>query len=338
METKITIRDIANYANVGTTTVSRVLNDHPYVSEDKRQRVLSAIDELNYRPSQIARRLRGSRSGLIGLLTEDVATTPYAVEIVKGAQEAAWEQDMVLLVADSNRNRDSAEVAIELLLERGVEGIIYATMYHHSVILPDNLKSIPTVLANCFLDDASLPAIVPDEVQGGFDATQILIQSGHTRIGFVNLGPTETELPPPTPAMTGRLEGYRTALETYGIPFDPSLVTYTNQTPQENHRIFREMLESPNRPTAFFCGNDRVAMSCYSVVLSFGLSIPEDIAIVGFDNHLDIAEGLWPQLTTVQLPHYEMGKQAVENLLSNQTTTHPIQHKITCPLVIRDSI
>jgi len=339
METKITIRDIANHAKVGTTTVSRVLNNHPYVSEDKRQRVLDAIDTLNYRPSQMARNLRGGASGLIGILTDEVVTTPYAVDIIGGAQEAAWAHDMVLLIADIGKKPEAIDDMIEMLLDRQVEGIVYATMYHRAVELPSSLNNVPTVLANCFVEDESLPAVVPDEYDGGYNATLELLRAGHQRIGFINLGQIGNGVPLPLPAITGRLKGYQAALAEYGIAFDKELVRYTNQSPEGNYHHAKALMSLPNPPTAIFCGNDKIAMSCYGVFAELGLKIPDDVALVGFDNIIDIAEGLLPTLTTLQLPHFEMGKQAIEYLLNldNQDKV-PQLNLLPCPLVRRESV
>ena len=338
MDNKITIRDIAKHAKVGTTTVSRVLNNHPYVSEAKRQRVLQAIEELRYRPSPTARHMRGTPSGLLGFLTDDVATTPYAVDIIRGAQEVAWENNMVLLIADSGNNRASAEAAVDVFLDRHVEGIIYSAMYHREVELPAGLEDVPTVLANCFLEDRTVPSVVPDEFNGGFNATEALIKAGHTRIGFINLWEVREGVPPPVPASNGRLLGYRYALQENNILFDESLVRFTNQTPPENYYHTQELMALPNPPTAIFCGNDCVAMACYGALADLGLRVPDDIAVVGFDNIIDICEGLLPALTTIQLPHYEMGKWAVSYLITNQSKKmNPIQQKLECPLIMRDS-
>lgn len=340
MDNKLTIRDIAKYAGVGTTTVSRVLNNHPYVSDSKRERVLQAIDELNYRPNPTARNLRGSPSGLLGFLTDDVATTPYAVDIIRGAQEVAWEHNIVLLIADSGKNRDSAEAVVDIFLERQIEGIVYAAMYHRKVTLPRGLEEIPTVLANCFVEDRSLPSVVPNEFDGGYNATEALIKAGHMRIGFINLWEVREGVQVPLPAIEGRLAGYRHALEINNIPFDENLIRYTNQSPTANYHHAKTLLSLSSPPTAIFCGNDKIAMSCYGAMAELGLRIPDDIAIVGFDNILDITEGLLPTLTTIQLPHYEMGKWAVEYLMPQtlDDSIKPIQHKLECPLVLRHSI
>jgi len=337
MDNKLTIRDIAKHAGVGTTTVSRVLNDHPYVSDAKRERVLQAIDELNYRPNPTARNLRGRSSGLLGFLTDDVATTPYAVDIIRGAQEVAWEHDMVLLIADSGKNRDTAEAVVDVFLERQIEGIVYAAMYHRKITLPRGLEEIPTVLANCFVEDHSLPSVVPNEFDGGYNATEVLINAGHKRIGFINLWEVREGVQIPLPAIEGRLAGYRHALEVNKIPFDEDLVRYTNQSPTANYHHARELMNLSDPPTGIFCGNDKIAMSCYGAIAELGLRIPDDIAIIGFDNILDITENLLPTLTTIQLPHYEMGKWAVDYLL-NSKITEASQHLLPCPLIQRNSV
>ncbi len=339
MSAKITIKEIARHAGVGTTTVSRVLNNQPYVSEDKRQRVERAIAALDFRPSQTARHLRGSPSGLLGFLTDDVATTPYAVDIIRGAQDVAWAHNMVLLVADSGGDARFAEAAVEVFRERAVEGIVYAAMYHRPVQLPRGLDGLPTVLANCFLEDRSAPSVVPDEVDGGYRATQAAIKAGHQRIGFINLWEADESVVPPYPAIYGRLRGYQQALDDHGLPADEALLRFSVQTPPENYRHTRELMALPQPPTAIFCGNDKVAMNCYSALVELGLSVPQDVAVIGYDNIAHIAEGLLPALTTVQLPHYAMGKWAVQFLLENRgRSLEPLQMTLPCPLVPRASV
>lgn len=324
-----TIKDIAKHAGVGTTTVSRVLNNHPYVSDEKRQQVLKAIEDLNYRPNINAKWLRESSSGMVGFLTNQVATTPYAVDIIRGAQNAVQEHGYVLMVMNTDDDLQDTTDAVEFLLERQVAGIVYAAMFHREVKLPDNIYQVPTALANCFVADASLPSAVPDEVIGAYRATKILLEAGHKRIGFLNV------IPPSTPAMLGRLKGYRRALDEYNIPFDSDLVG-TNHFAPHNYNETKRLLELDNPPTAIFSGTDRTAMASYMAIRDAGLRIPEDISVVGFDNQFDVATNLIPSLTTIQLPHYEMGQWAVQQILSN--TNECPQAKIDCPLVLRDSV
>lgn len=340
MPRRYNIEDIARLAGVSRGTVSRVLNEHPAVSAETRQAVLDVIERMNYLPSFSARHMRTNSSNLVGfgLITNEVITTPYAVDMIRGAQETLWAQGKVMLVINAEYGTEMDSASLEVLLERRVEGIIYATMFHHEVDLPIDLSQIPVVLANCFARDQRYSSVVPDEFDGGYNATHHLLAKGHRRIGFINLGTPPNRIPP-TPAATGRLAGYQQALAEYDIPFDERLLRYTEQSPQSSFAAAHELLQLSPPPTAIFCGNDRTALGCYAALADLGRRIPDDVAVVGFDNQLDIAQGLWPPLTTVQLPHYEMGRWAVEYLMSvKDNPGQPIQHKLACPLVERKSV
>ena len=214
-------RDVAELAGVSRTTVSFVLNEVENIAipDKTRQRVLKAAAELGFRPHAMARGLRGGRSNVLGLVTSSIVTTPYAVEIIKGAHDAAFDRGLTLLIVDTGGSEEAAAEAIERLAEWRADGLIFATEYHRAYSLPAAVHS-PAVLVNCFVDPTAdggpaFPTIVPDEVQGGLDATQALLGAGHRRVGFIN-GPPEY-----TPAHTGRLAGYRQALEAAGVGFDP---------------------------------------------------------------------------------------------------------------------
>lgn len=337
---KPTIKDIAQLAGVSRGTVSRVLNHHPAVNAETRQRVNAVIEQLSYRPNFSARQMRTNSSHLVGfgLLTDEVITTPYAVDMIRGAQETLWAQGKVMLVVNAGYQQDTTEASLEALLERRVEGIIYAAMYHRPIEFLPPISQVPIVLANCFSPDGAYTAVVPDEVAGGYAAVRHLLMKGHRRIGFINLGPTTRGEVPPLAASNGRLQGYKNALMEFGVPFDESLICYTNQSPAANYRLAYELMQLPEPPTAIFCGNDRTALGCYGALSQLGLRIPDDVAVVGFDNQLDIAQGLWPPLTTVQLPHYEMGKWAVEYLMAvGDPHAQPVHQMIDCPLVERES-
>ncbi len=334
------IEEIARQAGVSRGTVSRVLNEHPSVSDETRKKVLDVIQQLNYLPSFSARHMRTNSSNLVGfgLITDEVITTPYAVDMIRGAQETLWAKGKVMLVVNAGYGTPMTEASLEALLERRVEGIIYATMFHRAVELPPQMSQVPIVLANCFASDRSYPSAVPNEFVGGYNATKHLLEKGHRRIAFINLSATLPEFMP-IPAATGRLNGYKQALAEYDVPFDEALIRYTDGMPHTNYQLAYEFLQSAKPPTAIFCGNDRTAMGCYGAISELGLHIPDDVAVVGFDNQLDIAQGLWPPLTTIQLPHYAMGEWAVKYLMSGKDMSDggPIQHKVDCPLVERQS-
>jgi len=329
-----TMNDVAKMAGVSQTTVSLVVNYNPTarISDETRSRVWNAINELGYRPNALAQGLKTRQTQIIGFITDLIATTPFAGKIVQGAQEAAWDNGKILLLANTEGNPSMEDHAVETMLERKVDSIIYATMYHRAVEVPDIIREVPTVLLDCFVEDRSLPSVVPDEIQGGRDATQALIAKGHQRIAFVNNIDN-------FPASRGRLEGYRQALEAADIRYDEALIRSLKSDSLSVRDDMYNLINQPNPPTAIFCFNDQMAMGAYHGLRELGLRVPDDIAIIGFDNLEIIASQLTPGLSTMQLPHYEMGQWAVDYLVkqANNPNTNPVQHIIECPLVERES-
>lgn len=331
----VTMMDVARLAGISQTTVSFVINnaETANIPDETRQRVMQAIAELGYRPNVLAQGLRMQRSGIFGFVTDQIAITPHAGKIFEGAQDVAWDNEKILMLVNTKSNADLEATAINLLLGRRVEGIIYATMYHRPTILPPSLREIPTVLLDCFVEDGQLPSVVPDEFGGGYAAVKYLLEKGHRRIGFIN---HLLDIP----AASGRLEGYKSALNDYGISFDPELVCYDETRQDNGYQCARQLLQKENRPTALFCFNDRTAMGVYDAVRNLDLKIPEDVAVVGFDNQEIISANLYPPLTTIELPHYQMGVWAVQKLveiLSGVEQANSLQHKMPCPLVERAS-
>jgi LacI family transcriptional regulator len=330
-----TIGDVAKLAGVSPTTVSFVLNDvvGSGIPESTRTRVRSSAHELRYRPNATARLLRTDRSHAIGFVTDEIASTPFAGDVIKGAQEAAWEAGMILMIVNTGENRKIEESAVEMMLERRVEGIIHAAMYHRAVEPPSDSQDVPTVLLNCYSEHGSWASVVPDEVSGGHTATDVLLSRGHKRVGFINL-------PSGVPAASGRLQGYKQALEARGLPFDDSLVRNGDGTARSGYRHGTGLMRLADPPTAIFCGNDPTAMGTYEALKERGLRIPEDVAVVGFDNQELIAAHLRPALSTIALPHQEMGRWAVEYLIDRiaNRETPPTRHAIGCPYVERESV
>lgn len=331
------IADVARAAGVSPTTVSFVLNDWPQanISNDTRERVWSAARELGYRPNAAAKVLRTQRTHTIGFVTDEIAVTPFAGNVIKGAQDCAWQNKKLLMIVNTGNDRQLMEAAVEALLERQVEGIIYAAMYHQAIDPPSTLSEVPTVLLDCFSPDGSLASVVPDEQQGGRVATEALLEAGHRRIGYINLTPT-------IPAAIGRLAGYRAALERAGVQYDPALVREGDGDAARGYSEALALMQLPAPPSAIFCATDRTAMGAYDALRELGLRIPRDVSIVGFDNQKLIADYLRPGLTTVQLPHYEMGRWAVEYLIeqsdADAADQAPPQMLLQCPLVSRASV
>lgn len=337
MGRRIGIKDVAAAAGVSTTTVSHILNEveGKRINPETRQRVLDTARQLGYAPNGLARGLRLKRSNTIGFVSDQIATTPYAGRIILGAQDEAAKAGVLLLMLNTGGNPELERKEIDLLLQRQVDGVLYASMYHRVVEVPQRLRAVPTVLLDARSDDPGVPSVVPDEVLGGETAVRELVRHGHRRIGFI----TNVD---DIPATRGRLEGYRRALAEADIAEDPRLVVSETSDAAGGYRAALRLLQAEPRPTALFCFNDRMAMGAYRAAAELGLRIPDDLSIVGFDNQEFIADGLYPGLTTVALPHYEMGRWAMEALLgivesSATPPAGPFPTLIPCPLVRRDS-
>ncbi|MEV1146053.1 LacI family DNA-binding transcriptional regulator [Micromonospora sp. NPDC049799] len=339
MGQKASIRDVAAAAGVSVTTVSHVLNNKSgtRVSPDTRERVESAARQLGYAANGLARGLRLQRSHTLGLLSDVIATTPHAGRIILGAQETASARGWVLMLLTTGGDPEVERREIQALHQHRVDGVLYATMYHQVVSVPEELRPMPVVLLDASSPDPAVPSVVPDEPGGGRVATGELLAHGHRRIGFV----TNVD---DIPATRGRLAGYREALDAAGVPFRPELVRADVSDSHGGYRAARELLDRPERPTALFCFNDRMAMGAWRAAAELGLSIPGDLSVIGFDNQELIAEGLHPGLTTVALPHYEMGAWAVETMVEvldqpKGGRRRPARQVVMpCPLVRRDSV
>jgi len=330
------MKDVAVKANVSQATVSLVLNDVPGsgIPDSTQDRVRKAAASLGYRHNALARGLKLQRSDTIGFLSDHITTTPYAVAMVRGAQDAARAAGKHLLILNldldgTSIDPDAADSAIEELLERRVEGIVYAAMFHSAVRVPDGLSEVRSVLLDAQSEQGDLPSIVPDEYGAARQAVSLLLDSGHRRIAHLTRpsGPIAVDL---------RESAYRDALVAAGIDLaDQHIEVGVDTTPGGFDAAMQALSRSP-RPTALFCFNDQMAMGAYQAADELGFSVPGDVSIVGFDDVSLIAPVLRPQLTTMRLPHYEMGRLAVERVLAPEWNVS--QQLVACPLIERQSV
>jgi len=324
-------------AGVSRTSVSLVLNKKPGhgIPESTVRRIHDAARELGYRRNAMAAGLRSSTTDTIGLISDVVATTPFAGQMLHGAQEMAWKARKLISVINTEGDPEVERAAVTQVLERRMEGALWATMYHRVIPRPRGLDGIPVVLLDARTEDGSLPSVVPDDLGGGRAAVAHLVAAGHRRIAFVNAEDG-------VPAAILREQAYREVLAEAGVAFDPSLLVLGEGTPGGEQAGLR-LLDRPDRPTAIFCFNDRMAMGVLRAARRLGLSVPHDLSVVGYDNHEVLAPWMDPPLTTVQLPHLEMGRWGTEHLLALidgriDPAAPPEQKRMPCPLVIRDSV
>jgi LacI family transcriptional regulator len=332
-----TLREVALRAGVSIKTVSRIVNGDAAVTAKTREKVQLHLESLRYIPNHAARQMRKGVSSVYGLMTDAVATTPYSVDIVRGAQAALTDRHQTLLIASSDGDPVREVELWEMFRAHRVAGVVYASMFHRSHDVGRNAFRESIVLANCFAVGEDRSSIVPDDEQGGYQQAKYLLERGHRRVGIITLTPDIV-------ATRLRSAGMRRAFQEAGVAFDESLQQRGRVGPigQEKSVVYdvaQTMLRQINRPSAIICGNDQVALQVYAAASNVGLSIPVDVSVIGFDDLQLISESLYPKLTTVALPYFEIGRQAVE-LMNSAEGQAALQHKmlrVPCPLVERQS-
>ncbi|WP_035699127.1 LacI family DNA-binding transcriptional regulator, partial [Glycomyces tenuis] len=289
--------------------------------------------ELGYRPNTVARGLRTRRTQMIGFIGDDVATTPFAGQMIRGAHDAAREAGFLLLMVDTSGDHDETGEAIAALQERQIDGILLATMYHQVIEVPKAIGSTPHVLLDARTADGSSSAVVPDERGGTLSVLSELTGAGHVRIGHVT---TREDVQ----ARAIRLETWRERVTASGIDPDELLVEVDHATTPLGYEGAKRLLDRDDRPTAIFCFNDRMAMGVYRAAAELGLAIPADLSVVSYDDQDLIAPALSPGLTSAALPHYAMGQWAVKELLRrlDEPDAEPVQHHMPCPVSRRSSV
>lgn len=334
MAKRPTMSDVAAAAGVSQATVSLVLNrsQSGRVSPETSKRVLEAAQHLGYRTNVHAKVLREGKSRMIGMIGDEVASTEFAGEMILGAQQEAWRRGYVLLTVDTAGDPGLEQAAISMMQSYRVAGVIYASMYHRLVELPAALAGVPTVCANSQDTAGAVTSIFPDEVAGGRAAAEHLLGAGHRRIAMINIHHEGSSLP----AAAGRLQGFTEALRDAGSAIGADLLRFGTGDYVDGLNFGLELLDRPERPSAIFCANDRTALGAYHAAAHLGLSIPDDVSIVGFDNQLLLLPMFNPQLTTFQLPLVEMGRLAVTEVLAG--CAGPRRHAVECSLQTGESV
>jgi len=330
-----TMMDVALAAGVSQTTVSLVLNNSlgARLSTATRQRVRDAARDLGYRlnrndpatPDPIG-------STTIGFIADEISTDPWCAAQLDGVRERAWENGLTVVAGIYHSDEGLEEAVLERLLRQPLVGLVYGTILTRRIRPLPQFYQLPTVLLNCSVPDHSVASVVPGELLGGYVATLHLIRAGHRRIAHIH-GQSWTD------PSRDRLSGYRRALAEYDILFDPALVRPGNWEPPTGHAQTVALMDLPDPPTAIFVANDMMAVGCYDALKERGLRVPEDISVVGYDDR-EIAQFMRPPLTTVVLPHHEMGFQAAAALIDGQVRPEGRQPqiKVECTLVDRTSV
>jgi DNA-binding LacI/PurR family transcriptional regulator len=300
--------DIAREANVSQSTVSRVLNNSPRISEATRQRVREAMARLGYSPNAAARTLTTGRSNLIGLVVSNI-TNPFYPEVIEAVVATAAKEDYNVVLCNAQENWELQSAHLELLIEHQVDGAILTSSLLDSELRLAKmaLDRIPLVMVNRTVNGFSVDSVHLDNTEAGRIVARHLAKLGHRRLGFVG-GRQETS------TNTDRLAGFRQALTELGIELSPEHVVHGAFTYDSGYASACQLIALSDRPSALFCANDLIALGVMDAVYDAGLRVPQDVAIVGVDDVA--AASLRPlALTTVRQPAAEMGSRAVKLLL-----------------------
>ncbi len=304
----VSLMNVAEVAGVSIATASRILAGVDYPVTDKtRQMVLKAAKELGYRPNLIARSLRLEQTFTIGIIVENILS-PFIPPIIRGIQERLKQNNYFSITLDSNWDPAIETEAIEHLDMRQIDGIIFVESYLRSSEEVSALIDRPHLFVHRLFNSLGDNSIVPDDRYGARIAVKHLLELGHQRIAFIN-GPENWD------AATNRLAGYQEELAAWGIALDPALVKQGDWQVQSGYAATQQLLAVAERPTAVFAANDLMALGVTYATQEAGLKVPEDIAVVGYDDR-DFAGFVRPALTTVQMPCEKMGHVAAESLLS----------------------
>lgn len=303
-----TIKDVAKHARVSTATVSRIINNHPHgYSEETRQRVLQAIEALNYQPNALARGLVSNRTSTIGVLLPDVSKL-FASEILNGIEDVANTLDHSVIVCNTDSNGSRTMKYLRVLKEKRVDGIIFV-----SEVLTDlyyqTLKEmrIPTLLVSTMSEKFQVPYVKVDDEQAAYGGTQYLIDCGHRHIALLSGSISDPIAGKP------RVDGYRRALQDNNIPVNEDYIFYGKDFGNvTGYKSLDDIIKIPEI-TAVFAVSDELAAGILSRAYQLGIKVPDELSVLGYDN-TKVAEIVIPPLTVVGQPLYEMGKLASEML------------------------
>ncbi|MDX6040609.1 ribose operon transcriptional repressor RbsR [Scandinavium sp. V105_1] len=326
------MKDVARQAGVSTSTVSHVINKDRFVSDAITEKVNAAIKSLNYAPSALARSLKLNQTHTIGMLIT-ASTNPFYSELVRGVERSCFERGYSLVLCNTEGDEQRMNSNLETLMQKRVDGLLLLCTETHqpSQEIMQRYPSIPTVMMDWAPFDGDSDLIQDNSLLGGDMATQYLIDKGYTRIACI-AGPLDK-----TPARL-RLEGYQSAMQRSGLPLHDAYVITSDFEFGGGLTAMRALLALAEPPQAVFVGNDAMAVGVYQALYQAGLSVPRDMAVVGYDD-IELAAFMTPPLTTIHQPKDELGELAIDVLIHRMAQPGQKQQRVqlTPELVVRGS-
>jgi len=327
----VTLHELAKAANCSVSTVSRALTDSDHrVNEVTKKRILNLADQLGYHPNITARGLKTDRTFTIGLVVYNIAS-PFTPILIRGIQEHLKQNNYYSIIISTDWDPELESAAVHQLISRSIDGIIFVESWRDESNKTLDLANKPYVFVYRLFNGTYANSVLLDDRYGACLAVEHLVNLGHRRIALIN-GPHDWN------SSIERLAGYRDVLEQYGISFDPTLVAEGTWEVQSGYPAVNKFLELPDRPTAIFAANDLMALGAIYAIQDAGLSVPEDMAVVGYDDR-EIASLSKPTITTVCPPSFEMGKLAAQLILDRLENRNEMQDPIRVQgkLIIRES-
>ena len=327
-----TIYEVSELAGVSLATVSRVMNNNGKVSDKTKAKVISAMDELGYRPNSVAQSLASSRSNSIGVLVPELHGAFFG-QLMAGVEEQLRHANKHVIFTAGHSKEETEIDGIEFLLSRSCDAIIlHVEAVSDEYLIKLSKSKVPVVIINRYIEELADSCIYLDNRIGGYLAAKALIAKGHKQIAYIS-GPTWKE------DSNNRLFGHKTALEESGLTFDDDLLYVGDYLHESGSLGFVELHHKAKPFTALVCSNDEMASGAMSAARKTGLNLPNDLSVIGFDN-LTFSSYLYPTLTTINYPVLAMAKMAVDLILKNvyEHKNLNITHQFSPKLVERNSI
>jgi LacI family transcriptional regulator/LacI family repressor for deo operon, udp, cdd, tsx, nupC, and nupG len=327
------MNDVAKRAGVSIATVSRVLNNSSSVNDGTRIKILKAIKELKYQPSRVAKRLRskGGPGNLLGVLIPDIQN-PFYVDVLRGIEDIAYKNNYVIIVCNFSQDEKREAMYLDILESEAIDGLIAAPASEDDIRVKKIVQNgLPVVCVDRGLNGVDVDVVWVNNDAGAFSAVDYLAKAGYTRIGHIAGLPT-------IPSSRLREVGYKRALTENNLIFDPQWLVHGNSTYKSGVELAEKLLSLPTPPDALFTGNNLITLGALETIHKRKLQIPQDIAIIGFDD-MNWANSLNPPLTAVRQPAYEIGQRAGELLIQRirDPKRTPIQMTLNSELMVRGS-
>ncbi|MBN2165169.1 MAG: LacI family DNA-binding transcriptional regulator [Marinilabiliaceae bacterium] len=327
------LTEVAEMAGVSIATVSRVINKNSNVNPETRAKVEKAIKALNYRPNRVAKRLRNKNasSNLLGVLIPDIQN-PFYVDVLRGIEDIASANNYALIMCNFSQDEKKEEMYLDILQSESIDGLIAAPAHENDQKVIGIVNSgLPIVCVDRGLANVDVDLVLVENRAGAYSAVDHLAKKGYKRIAYIS-GMKQI------PSSQQREKGYIDALRDHGIEIDSDLIKYGDSRHESSTKLCEELLDMPNPPDAIFTGNNLITLGALETIHKRGLKIPEDVAIVGFDD-MYWSISLNPPLTAVRQPAYEIGKRAAELLIQriNDSSRSVVNMILKTELMVRSS-